>query len=225
LNRIKAIIFDMDGVIFDTESIWKRCFGETNRRFGVALDEEYRKSICGKSESVIRQELRALLPWLDADAYREDMSAGVVEAIETGAFETKKGFGEFITFCREKGYRIALATSTARNRAEKMFFMKGYDIDRLFDATAFGDEVGGRSKPDPYIFQLAAERLGVAAEHCLVIEDSINGIHAAVNGDFIPVMAVDLIEPDGYCREHCRWLVEDLEELKMMLQGEEHETD
>lgn len=211
----------MDGVIFDTERIWKQYFDETNRRFGLELDEEYRKSICGKSEPMIRQELRELIPGFDADAYRDDMSAGVAAAIDAGAFEEKKAFRDFIAFCKTKKYRVALATSTEKKRAMKMFFMKGYEMNRLFDATAFGDDVKGKSKPDPYIFCLAAERMGVATENCLVIEDSLNGIHAAVNGGFIPIMAVDTIEPDAYCREHCRWIVEDLETLRIILEREE----
>ena len=213
MKEIKAIIFDMDGVIFDTESLWRRVFLDANRVFDVPLTEEYRQSICGKNEAVIRQELKEMLPDMDSEGYRNFIVNGVKTAIANGNFEVKAGFDAFIHTMKQKGYQTALATASDRKRAENMFRIKGYDIETLFDARIFGDEAGERSKPDPYLFMLAAEKLGLNPESCLVLEDSINGIVAAQRGGFVPVMVLDLIPPDEFCRTHCRLIAEKLEAL------------
>lgn len=219
MHEIQAVIFDMDGVIFDTESLWKQCFKEANRDFNLCLSEAYRQSTCGKSEALIRQELSVMLPELDVDAYRSHLRFLVQKGIESGDFETKAGFLELVSYLRKRGCKLALATSSDRNRAEGMFRVKGLDLARLFDATVYSDEVGSKSKPDPFMFTLAAEKLGIAAENCVVAEDSVNGIAAAKNGGFIPAMVIDLIPPDDYCRQNCRWIVSDLTELKERLEG------
>ena len=216
MKEIKAIIFDMDGVIFDTESLWQRVFLDANRVFDVSLSEEYRQSICGKNEAAIRQELKEMLPGRDSEAYRNFIVNGVKNAITLGNFEVKAGFDEFIHTMKQKGYQTALATASDRKRAENMFRIKEYDIETLFDARVFGDEVGERSKPDPYLFMLAAEKLGLNPESCLVLEDSINGIVAAQRGGFVPVMVLDLIPPDEFCMTHCRLIAENLEALLLL---------
>ena len=110
-----------------------------------------------------------------------------------------------------------LATSNTMQRAEKMFMKKGLEIHDFFDSYVFADEVQGKSKPDPYIFHLAATKLGFKAENCYVIEDSMNGIEAAVKGGFKAIMDVDLIEPNDYAKKHCINIIYNLEELKNIL--------
>jgi len=213
MGKIQAVIFDMDGVIFDSESLWKIMFVKANEKFGLSLDEEYRQSICGKNEESIRSELREMLPGVDVDGYRNFIVSGVNSMIMKGDFELKAGFREVISYLKERGYKTALATSSSKDRAQHMFRGKGFDTSELFDACVYGDEVGNRGKPDPYIFETAALKLGVDNKECIVLEDSVNGIKAAVNGNFIPVMAVDIILPDKYCEENCRLIIEKLPQL------------
>ena len=94
-----------------------------------------------------------------------------------------------------------------------MFMKKQLDIHDFFDAMVFGEDVGKNSKPDPYIFHLAATKLGFQASTCYVIEDSLNGVEAAVKGGFKAIMDVDLIEPTDYCKKNCLKIVNSLEEL------------
>ncbi|MBE7023474.1 MAG: HAD family phosphatase [Ruminococcaceae bacterium] len=219
MKKIKAVIFDMDGVIFDTECLWKEYFVLANKEFNANISEEYRQSICGKSEEAIRNELKELYPELDADEYREFMLKGVRQAISEGCFETKDGFETIVAFLKEKGCGLALATSSRRARAESMFEKKGYRKENIFDVFVFGDDVGTRCKPDPYVFEIAAERLGVSHDECMVLEDSLNGIKAAAEGGFVAVMVKDLIPPDDYCKRRCSLIADSFMDVKKYLEN------
>ena len=212
-----GVIFDMDGVIFNTEEVWRDGYNVANKIFGFDVDENYRKTLCGKSEEDIRKELYKKYPDKDVDAYRDYVAKYVNLKIETGEFQIKPYFIEIISYLKEKGYKTMLATSNTMQRAEKMFMKKGLEIHDFFDSYVFADEVDGKSKPDPYIFHLAATKLGFKAENCYVIEDSMNGIEAAVKGGFKAIMDVDLIEPNDYAKKHCINIIYNLEELKNIL--------
>lgn len=212
-TKITGAIFDMDGLVFDSERVWQKAFVEANKKFGTDLTEEYRCGISGKNEESIRAGLRVLCPSLDADAYRDFMISRVSEDIEKGAFEIKKGFELLIDYFKEKGVRTALATAGQRKRTERMFAVKGFDMNKLFDAVVCSEDVAGHSKPDPFVFLCAAKKAGMSVVDTVVMEDSVNGITAAVNGGFIPVMVPDLVPCNDYCREHCALITESLASL------------
>ena len=213
---IKAAIFDMDGVIFDTESLWKKAFLAANKKFNVDISEEYRQGMCGKNEKLVRDELRVYRPELDVDSYRDFMLESVNHDIAYGAFETKPSFLKIIAYLKSRGIRIALATSSHKERAELLFRLNGMRIAGIFDATIFAEDALGKSKPDPFMFLEAAKRLDVSPDESLVIEDSLNGIEAAVRGGFIPVMAVDLIPPNDFAKEHAH-IISSLWELTELI--------
>lgn len=215
--KITAVIFDMDGVIFDTESLWRKAFLAANKKFNVDITEKYRQGMCGKNEKLVREELRVHRPSLDVDAYRDFMLASVNHDISVGAFEVKPFFKETISYLKEKGIKIALATSSHKVRAENLFRLKGMEIAGIFDATIYAEDALGKSKPDPFMFLEAAKKLGVKPEDAVVVEDSINGIEAAVRGNLIPVMAVDLIPPNDFAKEHAK-IINSLNELKGLIE-------
>lgn len=199
MEKIHGVIFDMDGVIFDTERLWKDAFESANIKFGLNLTEEYRQSTCGKSEEVIRAELNQMYSTLDTVDYREFMLNEVRTNIDNGSFEIKPGFEELISYLKSNEYKIALATSSHKDRAEKLFYIKHLNINEVFDSMVFAEDIGKRSKPDPYIFTTAAQRIGLLPSECYVIEDSINGIEASFKGGFNSIMVVDLIPPNEFC--------------------------
>lgn len=199
-TRISAVIFDMDGVIFDTERLSKEGFIKANELFGAAITEEYRQGLCGKTDLTIREILKADFPFLKVDEYRDWIIDYINGEIEKGNYSLKYNFIETIDYFKQVGCKIGLATSTNRNRAFKLFQRKGLDISKIFDGVVFGEEVENHSKPDPAIFLLAAKKLNVDPSDCCVVEDSLNGIKAAVNGGFFPIMVVDLIQPNDFCK-------------------------
>lgn len=206
----KAVIFDLDGVIFNTEDCWKVGFEIITKKYGLPLDENYRITICGKSEVKIIEELNTMFPTLDAVTYRKEIADEYVNQIEKGSYHLKEGFFELIDELKKKDYKIALATSNLRWRMEKIFSNKGIDPYKIFDVIITVSEIGNRTKPDPYIFLKAAEQLGADPKETMVIEDSLNGIKAAVRGNFIPIMDIDLIPPNAYAKDHCYKIVDSL---------------
>lgn len=223
MYELKAVIFDMDGVIFDTESLWKKAFECANKEFALDLTESYRQSTCGKKESLIREELTNAYPKLDVAGYRNFMLDYVNRTIDCGDFEIKIGFLELIEFLKSKNLKIALATSSHKKRAEALFKKKNLDLYSIFDTTVFAEDVGTKSKPDPYIFLSTADRLGEKPENCIVLEDSLNGVEAAINGGFQTVMVVDLIEPTAYCEERCQNIVRSLSEFCSLIKRDERD--
>ena len=209
----KAVIFDLDGVIFNTENCWKVGFEIITKKYGLPLDENYRITICGKSEAKIIEELNIKFPTLDAVTYRKEIADEYVNQIEKGNYHLKEGFLELIDVLKKKNYKIALATSNLRWRMEKIFSNKGIDPYKIFDVIITVSEIGNRTKPDPYIFLKAAEQLGADPNETMVIEDSLNGIEAAVRGNFLPVMDIDLIPPNEYAKDHCYKIVDSLLEV------------
>ena len=206
----KAVIFDLDGVIFNTEDCWKKGFEIVTKQYGLPLDENYRVTICGKSELKIIEELNEMFPTLDAVTYRKEIADKYVEQINNGEYNLKEGFFELIKVLKDNNYKIALATSNLRWRMEKIFSNKNIDPYKIFDVIITVSEIGNRTKPDPYIFLKAAEELKAEPKNTIVIEDSLNGIEAAVRGNFIPIMAKDLVPPNEYAKKNCYKIVDSL---------------
>ena len=110
----------------------------------------------------------------------------------------KPGVKELLTYLREKGYKIAMATASAREYSMDNLRLAG--IDEFFDHVITGDMVK-EAKPNPEIFLKAAEALGEKPENCLVLEDSLNGVEAGIKGGFVTVMVPDLTQPDEELRQ------------------------
>ena len=217
MKNNKAIIFDLDGLIFNTEDLWKEGFEVITKKYQLPLDEEYRKTICGQSEEAIVKQLNELFPDLDAVKYRKEIAEYYLSQVESGHYILKEGFFELIEAARAKGYKLALATSNIRWRMEKIFNNKGIDPYQIFDSTITISEIGSRTKPDPFIFLKAAEMLDVDPKNSFVLEDSLNGIEAAVRGNFKPVMIIDLIEPNEYAEKNCQKIVNTMLEVIPLL--------
>lgn len=209
---VKTIIFDMDGVIFNTENIWASADLNANKLFNIKIDPKFRESFCGKSELEIKDELRQMFPNLDVDLYRKTIHEYVHQKIDEGEFEIKAGFIELINYLKNNNYQIALATSSDKLRINKLFKLKKLDLN-IFDYIVCADDVGKRSKPDPYIFNLVSNHFNIDSKDIIVLEDSINGIMAAHAGGFIPIMVKDLIEPNDFCIKNCKKIFNDLFEV------------
>nr|WP_320059257.1 hexitol phosphatase HxpB [uncultured Bacteroides sp.] len=176
-NRIEAIIFDMDGVIIDSEQIWKRAEKEVFSSVGVKLSEE----LCKITETLTTTEVTEFwfnrYPWKGKTL--KEVENGVVERV-TFLIEKEgtavSGIGEFIKNLKRKGYKIGLATNSPS--ALIPVVLNRLNLHQYFDATSSAEhEIEG--KPSPYVYLTVAEKLNVKPEKCVAIEDSSSGLLAA----------------------------------------------
>ncbi len=219
LSKVKGIIFDMDGVIFDSEAVWQRAFVAANEKFNSPFIEADRQSWCGMDEQSIRNKLKEQYPSFPVDEYREYIISFVFNVIHTDCADVKAGFEELISYLKAHGYKTALATSAKTDRAALQFEKKGLERAKLFDCETYSGEVKV-SKPNPEIFLKAAQKLNLPPQECIVLEDSLNGVEAAVRGGFQPVMVIDLIAPTEKERNECVFIADNLGEVLRFLKGE-----
>ena len=191
----KAVIFDLDGLLVDTEMIAYRIFKELAAAYGHEFSlQEYTQNYCGKMGMVnITNLINSYhLPFGPEEGMvmmREREKEIFAEGVKL-----KNGALELLRFLKEHGYKTAIATSSTNERASKI--LKEHGIENQFDAFVFADDIK-RSKPFPDVFLKAAEKLAVEPEDCLVLEDSEAGIEASANAG-IPVICIpDLKKPDA----------------------------
>ncbi len=175
-RTIKALIFDMDGLLIDSEPIAERALEQFLRLHGQELRPGLMESTLGRrlpEAMVVIAETYGLTVPLDEMTRTYDQ---LRLAALRGNLEPMPGAASLVAFGREAGLRLALATSSRRSHAD--LSLAETALAGLFDAEATGDEVE-HGKPAPDIFLLAAERLGVAPSDCVVLEDAPAGLAAA----------------------------------------------
>ena len=190
---VKAVIFDLDGLLVNTEITWYMVFKDILESFGHTFTlKEYVEGYSGKTiaqnTNTIREKYH--LPF-DQETGVKKLISREQEYIQKGV-DLKPGARELLEYLKENDYRIVLGSSSLKKRA--VAILDGHDAVRYFDDMACGNEVE-RGKPYPDIFLLASDKAGVKPEECLVLEDSEAGIQAAHTAH-IPVICVpDLKKP------------------------------
>lgn len=194
INKIKAIIFDMDGVIFDTEMVYLKVWSEVFEKHGYKMTKEIYTSVLGTGrENVKKVFVNNYGSNLPIDDMYKEKDENLAKEIEKGV-ALKAGAYEILKYLKENDFKIALATSAISKRAFKQ--LKQANIYRFFDAVVCRDEVE-KTKPNPDIFLKAADKLNVNKSECIVIEDSSAGIKAAFNAGMIPIHVIDLKDADS----------------------------
>lgn len=190
----KAIIFDFDGLLVDTEIISYRVYKELLKPYGYELTmQDYAQNYSGKTETnnVMNLISAYKLPWSQEEGM-EKVQNKEKEILAEGV-NLKKGAIELLHFLKENGYKTAIATSSTKERAIKI--LNDHGIYNLFDEFVFAEDIT-RSKPNPDVFLKAVEKLQVDINDCFVLEDSETGIEASVNAG-IPVICIpDIKRPD-----------------------------
>lgn len=194
INKIKAIIFDMDGVIFDTEMVYLKVWSEVFEKHGYKMTKEIYTSVLGTGrENVKKVFVNNYGSNLPIDDMYKEKDENLAKEIEKGV-ALKAGAYEILKYLKENDFKIALATSAISKRAFKQ--LKQANIYKFFDAVVCRDEVE-KTKPNPDIFLKAADKLNVNKSECIVIEDSSAGIKAAFNAGMIPIHVIDLKDADS----------------------------
>jgi HAD superfamily hydrolase (TIGR01509 family) len=188
-----AILFDLDGLLVDSEVVWARAENAMMERWGAPWTEVDQHACRGTGipETARRMAARAGRAFDEA----RDPEALVDTFLSLAStIEDKPGARELVLSAREAGLPIAVASSSPLRVVRTV--LEARSLLGLFDALATGDEVA-RTKPDPALFLLAARRLSTAPERCLVLEDSLPGVIGAKNAG-IPVIAVPEAEREAF---------------------------
>lgn len=172
--KYKLIIFDMDGLMFDTEIMYYNSWFEVSHKYDFNFNEELRKRFTGKNEESIREELFKILGSKEkVISLREDL-----ESIRENYFNTytnsikKEGLEDLLYYARENNIKCALASSSDREKID--FLLEKEKIRDFFDYIISGEDVE-KSKPDPEIFIKAKENFNILDKEALILEDSYNG--------------------------------------------------
>ncbi|MBQ8535912.1 MAG: HAD family phosphatase [Clostridia bacterium] len=207
---IKGVIFDMDGVLFDTEAFGMDCLLGAAQEQGIPMEREHVTCSLGLNRGIFIQKCTQWFGEHDYPLMLRRWAELIFEKIEMQGMPFKKGMPQVLHDLKARGIKLGLATSNERYVVDHYF--KAAGIDGLMDAIATGDQVEN-SKPAPDIYLEAARQLGLEPLECAGVEDSFNGIRAIRAAGMKCVMIPDL---KPYIPEHAPYvdlLLTDLTQL------------
>lgn len=198
-TAVKGVLFDMDGIVLDTEKLYTRFWMEAAQYFGFPMTLEQALGMRSLSKELGEQRLKDYFgDAIDYQQVRQQRIKIMTEYIEKNGVEIKPGIHELLAFLQEKGIKTSIATSSPLDRTK--LYLSQVGLEDKFDALVSGHMVE-KGKPAPDIYLYAAANLGLAPEECLVLEDSPTGIQAAYSAGCIPVMIPDQDEPDDQIKD------------------------
>ncbi len=208
-TSIKGVLFDMDGIVIDTEKLYTRFWQEAAQSLGYPMTYEMGLGMRSLSLEAGERQLKAYLGQdIDYHQVRNKRIEMMSAYIEENGVETKPGIHELLSFLKEKGIKTAIATSSPLDRAKTYLGQVGLADD--FDEIISGHMVE-KGKPEPDIYLFAASQLGLRPEECLVLEDSPTGILAAHRAGCVPVMIPDQDAPDEVIKRNLYGVVKSLQ--------------
>ena len=187
--RIKGILFDMDGVILDTEKLYTRFWQEAANALGYPMTKEQAMGLRSLNREFGAAKMQS---YFDVPVNYEEVRNKRIELmnafIEKEGVELKPGIKELLSYLNEKGIKTAIATSSPIERTEK--YLASVGLTGAFDKLISGYMVQ-KGKPEPDIYELAAKEIGFTPQECLAIEDSPSGLLSASRAGCYPVMVPD----------------------------------
>ncbi|MBO4888685.1 MAG: HAD family phosphatase [Firmicutes bacterium] len=215
---VKAVVFDMDGVLFDTERIARNSWIETGKVWGLEGIEIVYPRVIGVNHldglDIVRD---AYGQDFDAVTFTKECSEVMKRMLREEGLPIKKGVREILKVLKQKRIPVGICSSTRtgviRDHLEKTG-LSGY-----FDQIVGGDQIV-HSKPQPDIYLKACEVLGMEPKDCLAVEDSPNGIRSAHAAGLIPIMIPDLVEPTEEMKRLSYLILQDLSELQKLIEND-----
>lgn len=188
-----TVIFDMDGVLLDTERLIWRCWGETESEFGITGAQKVLEGMFGTDQSnFCRQMKRHYGADFPYEAFHTAYRNRFFEIVRTEGMPVKTGVREVLAFLKETGSKIGVASSTRTATVRQELERAGILDD--FDDVLGGDTIT-HGKPAPDIYLLACQRLGAVPSESYGIEDSYNGIRSVYRAGMRPIMVPDQLPP------------------------------
>lgn len=197
--NIEGVVFDMDGLLLDTEQIVKRTWTDVGTAMGYPDMGEQIYHTLGFNRPRRKAYFESVYgpDWPDEEIVRRTVIR-FNEIVESEGIPVKKGARELLAFLKEKGIKIGLATSTSEEHAKQELDEAG--IWDYFDGRIFGSMVT-KSKPDPEIYLKACAAIGVEPAHALALEDAPSGVEAAYRAGLRVIMIPDMVQPNDEVRK------------------------
>jgi len=218
MRNIRAVLFDMDGLLLDTERMNIACACKAAQEWGFTLrGEDIARRVMGVARAHVVEAYASLLPpGTDAAAfYRRKNELFALRKQQEGVLPMK-GAAELLNWLHEQAVACVLVTATARDMAEKYLSAQG--MWHLLPYRITGD-MPLRSKPDPEPYLRGAELAGINPAECLVLEDSFNGIRAGRAAGCRVGMVPDTLPYDETCAPFCDVVFDDLTQVRSWIEA------
>lgn len=214
---IKAIIFDMDGLMIDSERVTFECYQEILKGMNLTMDEEFYKTLLGKPLKGIYQRFYDVygndFPIEDVI---KDVHALMAKRFETEGVPIKTGLKSLLEYLKENNYKTIVATSSNRDRVDTI--LSQAQITDYFDDSICGDEVT-KGKPNPEVFLKSCQKLGVNVDEAIVLEDSEAGIQASYDAGIKVICIPDMKYPEKQYVEKTFKILKDLNDVTEYLKS------
>lgn len=190
----KAVIFDMDGLMIDSERVTFHGYQKVLKDMNLTMSEEFYKTLLGKPIKGIYEQFHKEY----GNDFPIEKVIGLVHEYMADLFNhegvpLKKGLIELLTYLKDNHYKTIVATSSNRNRVDHILEIA--NLEQYFDDSICGDEVT-KGKPNPEVFLKSCQKLGVTPDEALVLEDSEAGIQAAKSGNIDVICIPDMKYPE-----------------------------
>ena len=198
---IKAIIFDMDGLMIDSERVTFECYQERLKDMNLTMDQRFYDVY--ENDFPIENVI-------------QDVHQLMAERFETEGVPVKKGLVELLHYLKDNNYKTIVATSSNRDRVDKILAQA--KITEFFDDSICGDEVT-KGKPNPEVFLKSCQKLGVNVDEAIVLEDSEAGIQASYDANIKVICIPDMKYPEKQYEEKTFKILKDLTEVTAYLKS------
>lgn len=215
-RRVEGVVFDMDGLLLDTEIVYRAAMIEAGQVFGIGFTGDIYAAMVGKTTPECGVMLRELFgETFPVQSYFERVWADVEDLLEAET-RLKAGVIEILDFLDDLGLPRGIATSNGKPAVER--YLGRFDLLPRFHAVvAHHDVVRHKPHPDPYLE--AARRIGVDPAACLALEDSHPGVRAAHAAGMMTVMVPDILDPNEEMHDKCVHIADSLHHVLDLLKA------
>ena len=215
-KKISAVVFDMDGVLFDAERLCLIVWKKIAEKYGLENVEQVYHRTIGRTTADTKLIVAETYPQIDVEEVYGELRQVMHCTIAEDGLPVKPYAEDILKALKERGVPIALASSTRQATVEAQLEMAGFS--KYFDEVIGGDTIEN-SKPAPDIYLAACYRLGIFPERAAAVEDSFNGVRSANAAGLFTIMVPDLLQPDDEMRELADVIAADLDEVRQLLEG------
>lgn len=217
MNKIEAVVFDMDGLMFDTEKLWLDAVVKTNEEYGYNVPLELIIECMGKRKDYIDLKIKEGMGQnFDLIGFKNANRKFMAEDVEKNGLSVKKGLLELLSFLKDKNIKMAVASSSSFEGINKRFREANLDIN-IFEYVIGGDMVV-ESKPNPQIYLKSCEILGVNPNNAIALEDSEYGIMSAYNAGMKAILIPDVKKPTSEVLKIAYKVFDDLSQVKSLFE-------